>query len=420
MSDVRPGYKLSEVGIIPEDWETGTVKEVGPIQTGPFGTLLKAAEYSNGGGVPLISVGEIQMGSIRLRSDTPTVDEHVVKRLPQYVIRNGDILFGRKGAVERSAVVVPAQDGWFLGSDGLRLRPRRGYASAFLGYQFQTHQIQHWLKENSVGTTMPSMNQAVLGRVRFPKPPTEHEQKSIAQALGDADALIGGLEALIAKKRDIKQGAMQELLTGQRRLPGFKGEWRAVTAGDVGAFRGGNGFPLWAQGRNEGDYPFFKVSDMNHMGNETFLIYVNHRISDAIRKRIGATVFPAGSIVFAKVGAAVFLERKKILAQASCIDNNMSAFTLDSGLADISYTHFLLLKEKLGDLVATTALPSLNGKVLREIAFSLPPLNEQRAIAAVLSDLDAEIAALDAKLAKARDIKQGMMQVLLTGEVRLL
>lgn len=174
-----------------------------------------------------------------------------------------------------------------------------------------------------------------------------------------------------------------------------------------------------AQGGTAGEYPFFKVSDMNNEGNETFMTAANHYISEQTRKRVGATVFPTGSIVFAKVGAAVFLERKKILGQASCIDNNMAAFVLDRSRADVGYVHSLLLSKKLGDLVATTALPALNAKQLSEMLLAVPPLTEQRAIAAVLSDMDAELSALEARRDKTRDLKQAMMQELLTGRIRL-
>ena len=411
MSDVRPGYKLSEVGIIPEDWETGTVKEVGPIQTGPFGTLLKAAEYSNGGGVPLISVGEIQMGSIRLRSDTPTVDEHVVKRLPQYVIRNGDILFGRKGAVERSAVVVPAQDGWFLGSDGLRLRPRRGYASAFLGYQFQTHQIQHWLKENSVGTTMPSMNQAVLGRVRFPKPPTEHEQKSIAQALGDADALIGGLEALIAKKRDIKQGAMQELLTGQRRLPGFAGKWTSEKLGSAVAIRND-------KVQTRGNPVAGVCVELEQIGSGTGSV---DRFEDATDRVTIKYRFQEGDVLFGRLRPYL---RKYWIADREGVCST-EIWPLISPSQRVHHRLLFYTVQTDAFISAASAaygthMPRADWRMIADFKVLLPPSHDEQArIAAVLSDLDIEITALDAKLAKARAVKQGMMQVLLTGEVRL-
>jgi type I restriction enzyme S subunit len=145
----------------------------------------------------------------------------------------------------------------------------------------------------------------------------------------------------------------------------------------------------------------------------------NHYISEQTRKRLGATAFPTGSIVFAKVGAAVFLERKKILGQPSCIDNNMTAFVLDKTRADVRYMHSLLLSKKLGALVATTALPALNGKQLGEMALAVPPLPEQRAIAAALSDADALLRGLDRLVAKKRDLKQAAMQQLLTGQTRL-
>lgn len=196
-------------------------------------------------------------------------------------------------------------------------------------------------------------------------------------------------------------------------------DWRTLPAREIGAFRGGNGFPLTAQREASGAYPFFKVSDMNNEGNETLMTIANHYISEKTRKRIGATVFPAESIVFAKVGAAIFLERKKILGQASCIDNNMAAFVLDRSCADVGFIHSLLLSKKLGSLVATTALPALNGKQLGEMPLAVPPLPEQRAIAAALSDVDGLLSGLDRLIAKKRNLKQAAMQQLLTGQTRL-
>ena len=104
---------------------------------------------------------------------------------------------------------------------------------------------------------------------------------------------------------------------------------RIMSAGDIGTFRGGSGFPVKYQGKKSGDLPFFKVSDMNSAGNELFMSRANNYISESRRKSLGAVRVPAGAIVFAKVGAAVFQERKRILAQDSCIDNNMSAFIVD-------------------------------------------------------------------------------------------
>jgi len=196
-------------------------------------------------------------------------------------------------------------------------------------------------------------------------------------------------------------------------------EWDLVTAGQIGRFRGGNGFPLKFQGELSGTYPFFKVSDMNNEGNETMMLVANNYISDITRKALAATIFAENSIVFAKVGAAVFLERKRILAQPSCLDNNMSAFELDDKKADYRYVHHRLLHIRLSDLVSTTALPSLSGNVLSEIKFPLPPLEEQCAIAIALSDVDVLLTGIDRLIAKKRDIQQATMQQLLTGQRRL-
>jgi type I restriction enzyme S subunit len=196
-------------------------------------------------------------------------------------------------------------------------------------------------------------------------------------------------------------------------------DWEVKKLGDIGSFRGGNSFPTIYQGNIEGCYPFFKVSDMNNNGNEVFMVSANNYISELTQKKLCITVFPKGSIVFAKVGAAIFLERKKILNQPSCIDNNMMAFILNTNLVDTRFIHTMLHLKRFGCYVSTTALPSLSGKQLSEITIALPPISEQQAIARVLSDTDELINALDKLIAKKRDIKKAVMQELLTGKTRL-
>ena len=264
-----------------------------------------------------------------------------------------------------------------------------------------------------------NLNTGIIGNALVPVPQTINEQEDIATALSDVDALLDGLDRLIAKKRDLKQATMQQLLTGETRLPGFEGEWEVKRLGDIGQFKGGSGFPTKFQGKISGTYPFFKVSDMNNDGNDTFMISANNYIDESVKNQIGSNVFPAQTIVFAKVGAAVFLERKKILIEPSCIDNNMSGYIIDTTRSDVRFMHYSLLHKKLGNLVSTTALPSLSGSVLAAIKLFLPPFEEQTAIATVLSDMDAEIAALEQRRDKTKDIKQAMMQELLTGKTRL-
>lgn len=423
MSELRSGYQQSDVGVIPEDWSAATIADVGRLQTGPFGTVLKASEYSDDHGVPLISVGEIKLGKIVLRPDTPVVDTQVLQRLPRYLIREGDILFGRKGGVDRSAPVSRQQDGWFLGSDGIRLRPSSGYASQFLAYQFQTQRIQHWLLENSVGTTMPSMNEAVLSQVGFPIPSTEQEQKAIAEALGDADALIEGMEALIAKKRDIKQGAMQELLTGDRRLPGFQGEWLEINLAKLSHLKARIGWQglTTEEYLSSGDYHLVTGTDFVagrvdwerccFVERERFIQDPNIQLKprDILLTKDG-TIGKVGYVDYlpgpSTLNSGIFVIRPK----NASYDPLFVYYVLCSGIFDAF----------LNRLQAGSTIVHLYQKDLVHFKFRAPSANEQCAIAAVLSDMDAEIVSLEDKLIKARAVKQGMMQVLLTGEIRLI
>ena len=413
---VRPGYKLSEVGVIPEVWGAKKLGELASFRTGPFGSALHKADYTNDG-VPIVNPMHIVDGQI-VPTRTMTITESAATKLGEFRLKPGEVVIGRRGDMGRCAVVRSEHTGWLCGTGSMIVRPSAVVDAEFLHRVLSSPTIISKIEDASVGSTMINLNQSTLSELVIQAPPLP-EQRAIAAALSDVDALLAKLDQFIAKKRDLKQAAMQQLLTGQTRLPGFSGEWEVVKAGDIGRFRGGSGFPLKFQGETAGEYPLFKVSDMNNAGNETFMETANNYISEALRKQLGATAFPAESIVFAKVGAAVFLERKKILSKPSCLDNNMAAFVMDVSRAHCSFIHYVLLNTKLGSLVSTTALPSLSGSVLAAIELPLPSLPEQTAIATVLSDMDAELAALEARRDKTRALKQGMMQELLTGRIRL-
>lgn len=167
----------------------------GSIKTGPFGTTLKANEYSETG-VPIISVGEVGYGSLSLRGDTPCAPAEVTKRLPEYLLETGDIVFGRKGAVDRSAWVKESENGWFLGSDGIRVRLPSSVDSRFVAYQFQSEATKTWLLQHASGSTMLSLNQKILARVPLQLPEIA-EQHAIAQVLGALDDKIDANTRLI-------------------------------------------------------------------------------------------------------------------------------------------------------------------------------------------------------------------------------
>lgn len=393
----------------------------------PLGQLLlrsprygiNAAAVPHGLGVPTyIRITDID-DSGRFAPDPKVGVAH--PKSADYRMRAGELVFARTGASVGKSYLYDPRDGELvyagflinIAPDPTRLNPK--YLSLFA----QSKDYWDWIARTSVRSGQPGVNGQEYAQLPVPLPDIE-VQNAIANAFTDVDDLIAALERTITKKQAIKQGVMQHLLSGRKRLPGFSEEWVELRAGDIGTFKGGSGFAPRLQGAASGPIPFFKVSDMNTEGNELFMRRANNYITEVQRKSTGAALMPAGAIVFAKVGAAVFLERKRILTEPSCIDNNMAAYSVDESQGDVRFMHYALSAFPMSSLVAIGALPSLNGGQLRSIPISLPvDLEEQKAIAVVLTDLDAEIDVLRVRLAKARDIKTGMMQQLLTGRTRL-
>ncbi len=406
---MKPGFKQTEVGVIPEEWDTKPVHCFATIKTGPFGTILKASEYSLHDGVPLISVGEIRDGYLNITEETPRLSEATVRRLPQYVLATGDIVFGRKGGVDRSALIRKSEDGWFLGSDGIRIRPFQGFNQKYLAVQFQSARVQGWLLQNAIGTTMPSLNQAILCRVVIPLPPTLVEQEAIAEALGDADALIESLERLVAKKRDVKQGAMQELLTGRRRLPGFTGKWERIEFGEIASIRNdkavASSMPLGTQ-----------CVELESIGSGSGRLLGSVPASGSSPKYR----FKRKDVLFGRLRA--YLRKYWYATFDGVCSTEIWPLIPRGDRLDSGFLHLIVQTNEFVETAGVsygTHMPRSDWSVMRRFVVQLPSLDEQTAIAAVLSDMDGELAALEAKLAKARAIKQGMMQELLTGRIRL-
>jgi type I restriction enzyme S subunit len=398
-----------ELAAIPMGWQMRPLLSAVSLPSGQVDP--KREPYSS---MILVAPDHVESGTGRLLARVTAAQQRAISG--KFLFTSGNIVYSKIRPYLRKAILADFQG--LCSADMYPLTPASDVSPAFILTVLLGDRFSSFAECVSVRSGIPKINREELAQYSLALPPLP-EQRAIATALSDVVGLIETLGKLIDEKRAMKQAIMRVLLRGETRLPGFIGRWEATIAGEVGRFRGGSGFPRRYQGGRGGDYPFFKVSDMNHPANRVLMVHSNNWVSNEVRSLLGVTVFPANSIVFAKVGAAVFLERKRLLARPSCIDNNMTAFVVDATRADYLFLFWWLLNTRLGDLVATTALPSINGQQLRKIPLALPPLPEQRAIAAVLSDMDAEIAALERRRDKTRAIKQGMMQALLTGRVRL-
>ena len=211
---------------------------------------------------------------------------------------------------------------------------------------------------------------------------------------------------------------MQRVLTGKVRFNGFTDEWEIFKLKEIGKLISGSGFPIKYQGKKSGEIAFIKVSDMNLKDNSIFIKNANNYINENELKELKAKIIPIGSIVFAKIGEAIKLERKRIISIKTCIDNNMSALVPFDNF-NKKYIFYLLSNYKLSKHLNFSALPSLNMSDISEIEFNIPSLEEQKKIAELLTLIDKDIEILKRLLHLRKLQKKGVMQKLLTGEVRI-
>jgi len=408
--NIPPGYKQTEVGVIPENWE---VKSIGDLVSISVGRDLKEENYST---------YQDNIFKYPVFSNTVTNEGlYGFYNIPEY---NGESLtiigrgvglgtaFARKGgfgAIGRLLVLFPVNN---------------------VNTNFLTEYINNKVNIFTESAGIPQLTGISIAKYRIPIPPTISEQESIAEALSDADAFIESLEQLISKKRQIKQGAMQELLTGKRRLPGFSGEWKVKLLDDLFDFSGGLSASR-DQLSMEG-YCYLHYGDI-HTSKKNF-IDVRSEQQDIPKLNISLKKVASPSLL--NDGDVVFVDASEDDEGTS---RHIVVFNKDK-IPFISGLHTIVAKSKKNELdkqylrycfqtddvkkqfyffAVGTKVSGISKTNIVKITLPVPSLSEQAAIAAILSDMDSEITALEEKLAKARQIKQGMMQELLTGRIRL-
>ena len=415
MNDQIPrGYKLTEVGVIPEDWEVKAIGDIADVKTGPFGSALHESDYVEDG-TPIITVEHLSdMGVEHFK--LPMISNEDRRRLKAYSLIAGDIVFSRVGSVDRNALIREQEDGWLFSGRLLRVRIKntKGYPH-YLSYHFHSEPFKQRVREIAVGQTMPSLNTQLLKGVQIILP-TEQEQRSIATVLSDMDALLVGIDRLIAKKRDLKQATMQQLLTGKIRLPGFDGEWKVKRLGDLAEMGSGGTPPSSIAAYYDGDIPWVSISDMTKGGK--VITRTDRNLTQAGFSRSAAQMFPPGTVLYAMYAS---LGECSISEIPLCSSQAILGIRPKKELnGEFLYYFLVSLKVMVKSLGQQGTQANLNKGMVQDFHISLPPIPEQTAIATILSDMDAEIAALEQRRDKTRALKQGMMQELLTGKTRLI
>ncbi|WP_458369204.1 restriction endonuclease subunit S [Pseudomonas mandelii] len=404
---VKPGYKQTEVGIIPEEWEVVEVEKLveqralaKPLDGNHGNIHPKSSDYVYHG-IPFVMANNFSNGHVNFENCKFITKERADKLQKGFSV-SGDVLLTHKGTVGSTAIVGE------LSTDYIMLTPQVTYYRVLDANSLNNSFLRHYFDSQSFQSLFTSLagggTRAYLGIVKqlalpIIMPPIE-EQRAIAAVLSDVDALLGALERLISKKRDLKQAAMQQLLTGQTRLPGFDGEWEVKLLGEIAHIKTGS--------RNnedkveDGQYPFFVRSEFVERISsysydcEAILVPGEGRIGDIFHYINGR------------------------------FDVHQRVYAITKFLPDISgrFIYFYLSKNfgawAMQNTVKAT-VDSLRLPTFLTFEMMLPPTKaEQIAITSVLADMDAELAALEQRLSKTRTLKQGMMQELLTGRTRLL
>lgn len=402
---VRAGYQQSDVGLIPQEWSVKELRQIGNLSKGRG--LLKE-DIANSGAVPAIPYTAlytdfsevVDYGRIKWFVDD--IAGTIVVNEPCVLIASSSNMAANTG----KASAIPGTTPVAIGREVIIFRT--DHSAVFFSYLLSTAPYRKRTLVLARGTTIKHLYPATFANYRVAVPPLA-EQLAITEVLGNVDALLVGLERLIAKKRNIKQAAMQQLLTGQTRLPGFSGEWTTAELGDVAAIRN---IKVIAANAPNGT----KCVELESIDQGTGQLLGSFEAAGATPKY----TFKAGDVLFGRLRAYL---RKYWFAtfDGVCSTEIWPLIPRDSRLAT-AFLHLVVQTEEFIDAAAIsygTHMPRSDWSVLTRLSFQLPSLEEQTAIATVLSDMDAELSALDARLIKTRAIKQGMMQELLTGRTRL-
>ena len=393
--EVRPGYKQTEVGLLPEEWE---VKTFGKCLIGRprYGINAPAVPYSDN--LPVyIRITDISEDGHFSPENIVSVKSELSEN---YFLSDGDIVFARTGASVGKSYRYDPNDGPLVFAGFLiRAQPDiEKLLPEFAAAYVTTGNYWRWVRLMSMRSGQPGINGSEYSQLLIPVPPLP-EQRAIATALSDVDELLSGLDRLITKKRDLKQAAMQQLLTGKKRLPGFSGEWEVTTFGNVVRHHAGNSTLI------KGKLPSSEATDRfpaySASGQDVWCDHFEHEgdaiVVSAVGSRCGKAFRASGKWCAIANTHVVWPKSAKIDTEFLAYFINDEDFWQKSGTGQ----PFVLFTK-------TFARP-----------LRLPQLAEQAAIAEVLSDMDAELTALEQRRDKTRALKQGMMQELLTGRIRL-
>ena len=404
---IPEGYRVTEVGVIPEDWE---VFKLGDIIDYTKGFAFKSSDYRKSG-VRIIRVSDTDYDQIK-DADEIYIDKSLSHKFKKWKLTEDDIILSTVGSkppmydsmVGKAIKVSLRHEGALLNQNAVKIISKNNKLAnqTLIFYNLKTKRYLTNIEKIFRGNAnQASITLLDLFKFEIPMPKCDKEQKAIAEALCDTDNLISSLEKLIDKKKKIKQGAMQQLLTGKKRLPGFSGEWNEYKITDIA---------IVGRGR------VISHREINNSIEKLYPVYSSQTSNEGIMGYIDSYDFEGDYITWTTDG----VNAGKVFYRSGKFNCTNVCGTIK--LIQFNHEFVSMALDNVTDKYVSKNLanPKLMNDVMKNIEIALPSIEEQKAIAQILSDMNAEIEALEEKLEKYKTIKQGMMQELLTGRIRLI
>lgn len=407
-------FKNTEIGKIPEEWKMYSIGKDCSVKARIGWQGLTTSEYLQTGHYGLITSTDLIEGKVNW--DTCVfVSEERYKQDTNIIVKNGDVLVSKDGTIGKVAVVSNLQYPTTLNSGVFVIRTKNEkITQEGLGLVFISPYFKDFIKRLTAGSTIVHLYQKDIVNFTFPIP-TLPEQHRIASALTSIDNLISSLGKLTEKKNNIKQGTMQQLLTGKTRLKGFTKPWVYRKISEIATTSSGGTPSRSIPSYYYGDIKWFTTTELK----DNYLYDSVEHITREALSNSSAKMFSANTILMAMYGATI--GKLGILKEPSA--TNQACCAIKCNDIDEIFLFYILLynRKSIIEKGCGAGQPNISQTIVNELSFLVPPCKkEQQAIANILSKMDNDITALEAKRAKYEAIKQGMMQQLLTGKIRLI
>lgn len=395
-------------------WDTATIGDFLDFKNG----LNKGKEFF-GYGTPIVNYTDVYRKRGLTKNDVRGKVNLTRDEIHRFDARKNDVFFTRTSEtpeeVGMSSVLLDDIDDCVFSGFVLRGRPKNDmFTPEYCKYCFTTEAVRNAITMGCTYTTRALTNGKQLSAIEIVVP-SKPEQEAIAQSLTDIDELILSLEKLVAKKKAIKQGAMQELLTGKRRLPGFSEEWQNIVLGTVSSFYNGGTPSKTRKDWWSGNIPWISSSDLSE--STITSVKISRFVSQEAVARSATRICPRNAVlIVSRVGVG------KVAVSPCELCTSQDFTTIVSSRHNPYFLAYMLMPimKKLAIQSQGTSIKGVTTEDIQKIAIPTPSEEEQNAIVDILADTDSEIEALEQKLKKYRQVKQGMMQQLLTGKIRLM